>query len=59
MGEYCKQVDGAGVRIEGYGAANFITQLGDVSTLVRVEMLDLYSVGKLSHASELIVSINN
>ena len=50
VGEYCKQVDGAGIRIEeGYsGVNNFISQLGDVSTLVRVEMPDLCSVdGKL------------
>ena len=62
VGEYCKQVDGAGIRIEvsWYGAANFISQLGDVSTLVRVEVPYLYRVdGKLSHASELIVPIYN
>ena len=56
VGEYCKQVDGAGIRIEGDSFANFISQLGDVSTLVRVELPLLYSVdGKLSHASELLV----
>ena len=57
VGEYCKQVDGAGIRIEGrYGAANFISQLGDISTLVRVELPYLDRIdGKLSHASELIV----
>ena len=60
VGEYCKQVDGAGIRIEGYGATNFISQLGDVSTLVRVEVPYLDSDdGKLSHASELIVPIYN
>ena len=60
VGEYCKQVDGAGIRIEGFGGAtNFISQLGDVSTLVRVEVQFLKSVGKLSHASELIVPIYN
>ena len=60
VGEYCKQVDGAGIRIAGYGdVTNFISQLGDVSTLVRVEVPDLYSKGKLSHASELIVPIYN
>ena len=53
VAEYCKQVDGAGIRIDG-GVANFISQMGDISTLVRVELLDLDSVnGKLSHASEL------
>ena len=59
VGEYCKQVDGAGIRIVEYGATNFISQLGDVSTLVRVEVPYLYSDGKLSHASELIVPIYN
>ena len=61
VGEYCKQLNGAGIRIEeGYGGVdNFISQLGDVSSLVRVELPDLYSVGKLSHASELIVPIYN
>ena len=49
VGEYCKLVDGAGIRIEGLygGVTNFISQLGDVSTLVRVEVPDLYSEGKL------------
>ena len=69
VGEYCKQVDGAGIRIEGprynsveenSGVANFISQLGDVSTLVRVEVPYLYCVdGKLSNASELLVPIHN
>ena len=60
VGEYCKQVDGAGIRIEeGYGVANFISQLGDVSTLVRVEVPYFYSDGKLFHASELLVPIYN
>ena len=62
VGEYCKQVDGAGIRIEGKygGVTNFISQLGDVSTLVRVEVPYVYGVnGKLSHASELIVPIYN
>ena len=60
VGEYCRQVDGAGIRIEeGYGGANFISQLGVVSTLVRVELSDLDSDGKMSHASELIVPIYN
>ena len=55
VGEYCKQVDGAGIRIEASrysGFTNFISQLGDVSTLARVEVPYLYSEGKLSHASE-------
>ena len=68
VGEYCKQVDGAGIRINGRRVANFVSQLGDVSTLVRVEVPDLNSEvqlylnrvnGKLSHASELIVPIYN
>ena len=61
VGEYCKQVDGAGIRIEEYGGAtNFFSQLGDFSTLVRVEVprLDRRD-GKLFHASELIVPIDN
>ena len=60
VGEYCKQVDGAGIRIEeGHGGVNnFISQLGDISTLVRVELPYLgRDDGKLSHASELIVPI--
>ena len=60
VGEYCKQVDGAGIRIEGSPVTNFISQLRDISTLVRVEVPYLYSDdGKLSHASELIVPIYN
>ena len=48
VGEYCKQVDEAGIRIEGWhGVTNFISQLGDVSTLVRVEVPHLYSERKL------------
>ena len=52
VGEYCKQVNGAGIRIVGSPVANFISQLGDVSTLVRVELPYLDSEGKLSHATE-------
>ena len=59
VGVYCKQVDGAGIRTEKHGVTNFISQLGDVSTLVRVEVPYLCSEGKLSHASELIVPIYN
>ena len=41
VSEYCKQVDGAGIRINrGYGVANFISQLGDISTLGKVELPD-------------------
>ena len=46
VSEYCKQVDGAGIRIGGekysavsYGVANFVSQLGDISTLGKVELL--------------------
>ena len=60
VGEYCKQVDRVGIKSEGGLGANFISQLEDVSTLVRVEMPYLDKVdGKLSHASELIVAIYN
>ena len=39
ISEYCKQVDGAGIRIkEEYGVASFISQLGDISTLRKVEL---------------------
>ena len=42
VSEYCKQVDLAGVRIEGRsGVANFISQLGDVCTLGKVELPDV------------------
>ena len=46
VGEYGKLVDEAGIRIEGFPVTNFISQLGDVSTLVRVEVPYLYSEGK-------------
>ena len=42
VSEYCKQVDGAGIRIDRCGSrdvANFISQLGDISTLGKVELL--------------------
>ena len=38
MSEYCKQVDRAGIRIDGYDVAHFISQLGDISTLGKVEL---------------------
>ena len=61
VGEYCKQVDQAGIRIGwGSGVTKFIiSQLGDISTLARVEVPYLYSEGKLSHASEFIVPFYN
>ena len=50
LSEYCKQVDGAGIRIDGaYGVANFLSQLGDISTLGKVELLRFGNVdGELS-----------
>ena len=42
---YCKKVDGAGIRIrDGYGVANFISQLGDTSSLAKVELSGLDEV---------------
>ena len=51
--EYCKQVKGAGIRIDGgyyasSGVANFLSQLGDISTLGIVEFPEFGS-GELSH----------
>ena len=47
---YCKHVDESGIRIrEGYGVADFISQLGDISSLTKVELLVLDKVdGELS-----------
>ena len=44
--QHCKQVEGAGIRVGGamvYSSAitSFISQLGDVSTLTRVELPDM------------------
>ena len=48
--EYCKQVDGAGIRIVG-GFAKFISQLGDISKIGKVELPDFGNVyGELSQA---------
>ena len=45
VSEYCKQVDGAGIRIEGrYGVTNFISQLGDISTLGKMEFPEFGNV---------------
>ena len=46
VAQHCKQVEGAGIRVEVWGASsstitNFISQLGDVSTLTRVELPDM------------------
>ena len=56
VSEYCKQVDGAGIRIGGekygYGVANFISQLGDISTLGKVELPEFGNVdGELSQVN--------
>ena len=52
--QHCKQVEGAGIRVGGKyvrssAITSFISQLGDVSTLTRVELLDMkVDHGKLS-----------
>ena len=53
MTEYFKQVDGAGIRIDGYDVANFlISQLGDISTLGKVELPGFHYVdGELSQVN--------
>ena len=52
VSEYCKQVDGAGIRVDEYGVANFISQLGDISTLGKVEMPQFGNVdGELSQVN--------
>ena len=57
VSEYCKQVDGAGIRIvekfyANYGVANFISQLGDISTLGKVELPNMDTVDcELSQAN--------
>ena len=58
--EYCKQVDGAGIRIVGRDdVANFISQLEDISTLDKVELLHMNNVdGELFCALKLIVFIS-
>ena len=54
VAQHCKLVEGAGIRVGGqdvYSSAitSFISQLGDVSTLTRVELLDMkVDDGKLS-----------
>ena len=61
VSEYCKQVEGAGIRIEGrYGVTNFmeygsrvakfISQLGDVTTLGTVEVPS-FDIGELSQVN--------
>ena len=57
VSEYCKQVEGAGITIgDGYygssSFANFLTQLGDISTLGKVELPSFGSVdGELSQVN--------
>ena len=46
VAQHCKQVEGAGIRVGGWyvsslAIATFISQLGDVSTLTRVELPDI------------------
>ena len=49
VSEYCKQVDGAGIIIGGwYGVANFLSQLGDISTVGKVELPSFGQDGELS-----------
>ena len=54
VAQHCKQVEGAGIRVGGedvhsLAITSFISQLGDVSTLTRVELPDIKVVdGKLS-----------
>ena len=54
VAQHCKQVEGAGIRVEGgyvssLAITSFISQLGDVSTLTRVELPDMkVDDGKLS-----------
>ena len=52
--EYCKQVEGAGIRFycDSSEFSNFISQLGDISTLVKVELLEFdYVDGELSQVN--------
>ena len=54
VAQHCKQVEGAGIRVGGkdvlsWAIPSFISQLGDVSTLTRVELPDMkVDDGKLS-----------
>ena len=54
VAQHCKQVEGAGIRVGGEDVSSsaitsFISQLGDVSTLTRVELPDIkVDDGKLS-----------
>ena len=52
--EYCKQVEGAGIRFycDNSELSDFISQLGDISTLVKVEFLEFDCVdGELSQVN--------
>ena len=56
VSEYCKQVYGTGIRVDGApGVANFISQLGDVSTLNNVELTNMCEVDGEFGPSELFV----
>ena len=51
VAQHCKQVEGAGIRVGRYSSyvTSFISQLGDISTLTRVELPDMkVDNGKLS-----------
>ena len=38
VAQHCKQVEGAGIRFVGNDVASIVSQLGDISTLTRVEL---------------------
>ena len=46
IAQYCKQVAGAGIRISGSDISSFLSQLGETSTLVRVELPRMDTSGK-------------
>ena len=61
VSEYCKQVKGAGIRIgetyNSFDVTNFISQLGDISTLGKVEVPDFgYVDGEFFQVSPLITN---
>ena len=61
VSEYCKQVKGAGIRIgetySSFDVTNFISQLGDISTLGKVEVPDFgYVDGEFFQVSPLITN---
>ena len=59
VSEYCKQVDGAGIRVDArYGVANFISQLGDISTLGKVDLREFDDLGSLGHVDGELSQVN-